>query len=84
MSIAISPSVQLDSSCHTELCAVLVGGADNSVRLWSMIGHDTEGAALQPAKTYLTKSTPVFHVQFSPRNLLLGSGSFTLGKRGKQ
>eukprot|EP00197_Chlamydomonas_leiostraca_P005250 CAMPEP_0202881366 /NCGR_PEP_ID=MMETSP1391-20130828/36419_1 /ASSEMBLY_ACC=CAM_ASM_000867 /TAXON_ID=1034604 /ORGANISM="Chlamydomonas leiostraca, Strain SAG 11-49" /LENGTH=424 /DNA_ID=CAMNT_0049564039 /DNA_START=6 /DNA_END=1280 /DNA_ORIENTATION=- len=74
------------------------GGADETVRLWSLEqiaasqkaagaaagGGGDDGAkpakplSLQPMSVYRTKSTPVSHVQFSFRNLLLGAGCFSL------
>lgn len=77
----------LDEVTLTKLVPV-AGGADETVRLWSLEHGTAAGAAgssklskaavLQAMSVYRTKSTPVTHVQFSSRNLLLGAGSFTL------
>eukprot|EP00958_Prasinococcus_capsulatus_P017190 scaffold1931_cov390-Prasinococcus_capsulatus_cf.AAC.4 len=64
------------------------GGGDNSLRLWrpQLASSTTDGVGVaqpppQPAmlKTLYTKNTPVYHVEFSRRNLLLASGPYTRG-----
>lgn len=68
------------------------GGADACLKLWNMPPGDASLLAIAPdnarhkedsqphslIRTYRTKSTPIFGLQFTPRNLLLGSGAFTM------
>ena len=60
------------------------GSADHTVRVW---GAKTEEGSEQSVKEISpmsllkilpTKATPVFHVSFTPKNLLLASGALTL------
>ena len=68
------------------LCA---GGADGTVRLWSLGGSSASSsgastpaagiaASLEAAQTLTTKATPVCKVTFTRRNLLLAAGSLLL------
>ena len=60
------------------------GGGDNSLRLWNTSGAlGGESSELQLLKSFHTKATPVFCTQFTPRNLLLGSGALTLSRKQK-
>lgn len=61
------------------------GSADHTVQLWgaaSAEGQQSNAAdstaPLKPLRTFQTKATPVFHVHFTPMNLLIGSGALTL------
>ena len=60
------------------------GSADHTVRLWgaaAVEGPDQsakETSSISLLKTLPTKATPVFHVAFTPTNLLLASGALTL------
>jgi transcription initiation factor TFIID subunit 5 len=47
------------------------GSADHTVRIWNVKTGEEE-----MLKTFPTKRTPVFNVQFTRRNLLLGCGPF--------
>lgn len=75
---------------------VASGGADATVRLWSMPPGDASLLCLppQPArkaprsdictplKAYRTKATPVYEVAFTPGNLLLASGAVMARRKG--
>ncbi len=70
---------------RTNYCA---GGADNTLRLWSVSGspagqdgQPSSASGLKQLQSYPTKATPVFAVKFTRRNLLLGSGALTLRKK---
>jgi hypothetical protein len=83
----------------TALRSTCAGGADGTVRLWSLgsaaaaaeaatgpgkkagVDATKPQAQLKPLRTLRTKSTPVFALHFTPRNLLLGSGALTLPRR---
>lgn len=67
------------------------GGADHCLKLWSMPPGDASLVAMDGArhkeeaakpysllKTYCTKATPIAALSFTPRNLLLGAGAFTV------
>ena len=73
------------------------GGADNSLKLWDLqnssqkgdeaqaaASHSSSLSSLKALQTYSTKATPVFAVEFSHRNLLMGSGALTLRKKQPQ
>jgi len=51
------------------------GSGDHTVRIWDVKTGD-EKAGPDLLKTFPTKRTPVFNVQFTRRNLLLGCGPF--------
>eukprot|EP00850_Spirogloea_muscicola_P003514 SM000014S00302 [mRNA] locus=s14:546230:551448:- [translate_table: standard] len=71
------------------------GSADNTVRLWDVSGstkaprltekgNAAANRRLRLVKTLPTKSTPVYALQFTRRNLLLASGAFTPPKPSPQ
>ena len=70
-------------------CIVVVtdaaGSADHTIQLWGAALAEgqqptTKDSAnpLKALRTFQTKATPVFHVHFTPMNLLVGSGALTL------
>ena len=55
------------------------GSADQTVRLWSPRSPESLAAEGTPLlKTFKTKATPVFHVQFMRTNVLMAAGALTL------
>lgn len=57
------------------------GSADSSVRLWDVAASraqsdPTSAYTYEALRTYYTKSTPVYDIKFSSRNLILGVGPF--------
>ena len=62
---------------------IFAGGADNSLRLWdsAVSGDKTEMPLLS---TFMTKATPVYSTRFTPRNLLMGAGALTLGRKSRK
>eukprot|EP00250_Pteridium_aquilinum_P012760 c20924_g1_i1 orf=85-2091(+) len=72
----------LDFSCEGSLLAS--GSADNSVRIWDVNGslktprveEKNANRRLRLIKTLPTKSTPVYTLKFSRRNLLFAAGAF--------
>ena len=68
---------------HIETMLGAAGSADHTVRLWGSKLEDGQESSKEAPnvsllKTFTTKATPVFHVSFTPRNLLLASGAMTL------
>jgi WD40 repeat protein len=75
--------------------ALVSGGADCSVRTWDMDKLPALSTGLhevapqhaqipiqQPVRSMHTKFSPVFHVCYTPRNLVLAGGPFTLSGSG--
>ena len=59
---------------------LLASGSDDcSLRLWDAkaAAPTAAGGTQKPLKTLYTKSTPIMHVRFTNRNLLLAAGAFT-------
>ena len=60
------------------------GSADHTVRVWGPKTQEgleqsvKETSTMTLLKTLPTKATPVFHVSFTSKNLLLASGALTL------
>uniref|UniRef100_A0A0E0E4F4 Uncharacterized protein n=1 Tax=Oryza meridionalis TaxID=40149 RepID=A0A0E0E4F4_9ORYZ len=71
-------------SCEGALLAS--GSADCTVKLWDVASStkvlktdDTSTNRLRMLKTLRTKSTPVYTLRFSRRNLLFAAGALSLG-----
>ena len=63
------------------------GSADGSVRIWDVAGSFSsansraeEHASISPTHTFNTKHTPVAHVRWTDRNLLVAGGAFDTGR----
>ena len=63
------------------------GGADGSVRIWDVAGsfncansRAETHASILPTHTFSTKHTPVSHVRWTDRNLLVAGGTFDAGR----
>jgi len=63
------------------------GGADGSVRIWDVAGsfncansRAETHASIIPTHTFSTKHTPVSHVRWTDRNLLVAGGAFDAGR----
>ncbi|EIE22407.1 putative TAF5 [Coccomyxa subellipsoidea C-169] len=76
------------ATSHGSSALLASGGADNTLRLWSVSGspagqdgQPSSASGLKQLQSYPTKATPVFAVKFTRRNLLLGSGALTLRKK---
>ncbi|EAZ01891.1 hypothetical protein OsI_23914 [Oryza sativa Indica Group] len=72
------------ASCEGALLAS--GSADCTVKLWDVASStkvlktdDTSTNRLRMLKTLRTKSTPVYTLRFSRRNLLFAAGALSLG-----
>lgn len=84
MLLLLSPS-RCPPVCSVHGDVLASGGADNSVRIWDLALSSPLGSAVEraesnvsvaPMRTFATKSTPVCHVRWTRRNLLLAGGSF--------
>jgi len=80
---------------HGDGALLASGGGDNAVKLWSLAGGPGAGGGgvevpgqQEPVPrllhSYRTKATPVFHLHWSQRNLLQGTGVLTLPAPGRK